>query len=93
MFQQEAAHSIALQAAAWMAAESDMLGHFLGATGMSVQDLKERLADPEVLAAMIDFILMDDSTIIDCAAYCQIQPQDLATVRQCLPGGDVPNWT
>lgn len=91
--QQEAVQSLALQAAAWLAGESDMLGHFLGATGMSVEDLRDRLEDPEFQAALLDFVLMDDSWVVNCATHCGIRPEDLLDLRRHLPGGDAPNWT
>lgn len=93
LMQQETAQTIALRAAAWMGLESDMLGHFLNASGMSANELKTRLTSPEVLSAVMDFIFLEDSWVIGCADYCKVAPETLMVVRQNLPGGDIPHWT
>jgi hypothetical protein len=49
-------------------------------------DLRERAGDPEILAAVLDFMLTDDSRI---GAFCEsleIDPQTLQAARRALPG-------
>ena len=89
----EAAELIASQALAWLSSDSDRIGVFLGATGLSVGDLAERVVTSEGLAAVMDFILSDDEMVLNVAEHLQLKPEDILSVRQALPGGDLPHWT
>ena len=93
MKKQEFAQSIALQAVVWIANETDTLRHFLSATGMSELDLRARIEEPEFLAAVLDFLLMDDDWVLSFAKFAEIAPEDLVAARRVLPGGDIPHWT
>lgn len=93
MKKQEFAHTIALQAVSWIANESDMLRHFLAATGLSEQDMRDGLGNPDLLAAVMDFLLMDDRWILDCAQFVGVTPEEFVSARQHLPGGEIPHWT
>ena len=66
---------------------------FLGATGVSEADLRARAAEPDFLASVMDFLLMDDAWVISCAQNFNWPPEHLAEIRAALPGGDLPNWT
>ncbi|MFD0978311.1 DUF3572 domain-containing protein [Tropicimonas aquimaris] len=89
----ETAETIGLQALAWLAGNEDLLPVFLGATGASLEDVKARAGEPEFLAAVLDFLTMDDAWV---AGFCEAaglgfdQPM---IARQALPGGALPNWT
>lgn len=87
------AEILALQALGWLATEEDLLGVFLGAGGVTHSDLRERAQDPEVLAAVLDFILMDDAWIMGFATAASIQPETVLQARGALPGGADPHWT
>ena len=91
--QQDKAETIAIQALGWLAADQDLFQTFLGASGMNVNDLKEMAADPQFLGAVLDFILMTDSTVTgfcDSAGLGYDMPID---ARHSLPGGEMVNWT
>lgn len=70
-----------------------MMRNFLGATGMTEQDLRQSLEEPEFLAAVLDFIVMDDQWVLSCANFAGIAPETLIQARQALPGGNLPHWT
>lgn len=89
----EHAEGLAAGALGWLAGDEELLLVFLQSTGTAPEDLKSRRGDPELLAAVIDFVLMDDAWVMSCAAHVGIPPQDLATIRASLPGGDLPHWT
>jgi hypothetical protein len=81
-----AAETLALKALAHFAADTDALLRFLSLSGLDLQDLRKRAADPELLAAVIDFLLADEKL---CAAFVEdenIQPQLLHAARRALPG-------
>lgn len=87
------AEIIAIQALGWLSNQDDLMMTFLGATGSGLDDVRNRAADPEFLASVMDFILMDDTWITD---FCDAQsmPYDaIQHIRMALPGGSLPNWT
>lgn len=87
------AEILALQALGWLASSDDLLGVFLNASGMSEQDLKTRAAEPEVLAAVLDFVLMDDAWVMGVCGDAGLKPDSLLQARAALPGGADPHWT
>lgn len=55
--------------------------------------MRERAADPEFLGFVLDFLLMDDATLIAFAEDEGIAPDRPLRARAALPGGKLPNWT
>ena len=66
---------------------------FLGATGASAHDLRDRAGSPEFLAAVLDFILLDDAWIGAFCAARSYAPDFPMRARAALPGGAQVNWT
>lgn len=91
--QQDLAEAHALRLLTWLSGDEDQIMTFLGATGASLDDLRQGLKDPDFLASVMDFILSDDRLVIDGAGAVGLAPEDLMAVRQALPGGALPNWT
>mgnify|MGYP002621827028 CR=1 FL=1 len=90
---QDSAELLAIEALSWLVGNEELLPIFLGATGASEADLRQRAKDPEFLASVLDFLLMDDAWI---AGFCQ--SADYAyefpmRARAALPGGAQVNWT
>lgn len=90
---QDSAEILAIEALSWLVGNDELLPVFLGATGASEADLRARAKDPEFLASVLDFLLMDDAWI---AAFCEAS--DYACdfpmrARAALPGGAQVNWT
>lgn len=90
---QETAETQALSLLAWLLSEDEILPLFMGATGAGPDDLRQRAGEPEFLASVMDFLLMDDAWVIEGAAATGIAAQDFAMIRAGLPGGDLPSWT
>lgn len=91
--QQEIAETLALRALAWLAANDELLPVFLGSTGASAQDFRDRADDAGFLGSVLDFLMMNDDWIVafcDACGFAYDQPQ---TARQALPGGEQINWT
>ncbi len=87
------AEKLALGALAWIAAQPEIAGQFLGAAGASADDLRERAGDPEFLGFVLDFLLSDEAMLL---AFCTdegLKPDRPMRARAALPGGDLPNWT
>lgn len=91
--QQETAETKALALLAWLAGQAEILPVFMGATGVGEDDLRARAAEPEFLASLMDFLLMDDNWVIQGAEATGIAPQEFVLIRAALPGGEQVNWT
>ncbi|MBM1634167.1 DUF3572 domain-containing protein [Sulfitobacter mediterraneus] len=89
----DAAEILALRALAWLAANDDLLTTFLGSTGASEADLRERAGDPVFLGAVLDFLMMDDAWVIGFCDSAAIPYDQLMQARMALPGGAQVNWT
>jgi hypothetical protein len=90
---QEIAETRALAILGWLAGQEELLPLFLGASGATETDLRARAAEPEFLASVVDFLMMQDHWVIDCATDQGWRPEDIMAIRAGLPGGDLPAWT
>lgn len=91
--QRNHAEGVAAEALAWIAGSEDLLGVFMGATGTSVDDIRQRAGNPTFLASVLDFVLMDDDWVrsfCDAAGHGYDLP---ARARAALPGGQQTHWT
>lgn len=89
----ENAETIALQALAWLVGNEDLLPTFMGASGVGMDDLRERAADADFLGSVLDFVLMEDAWV---TGFCDAQSLPYGAVRdarQALPGGQQIHWT
>lgn len=89
----EQAEVLALKVLGWLAANSELMPIFMGASGTGVDDLKTRAQDPEFLGAVLDFVLMDDSWVIAFCDAAGVPYPSLAEARMALPGGAQHHWT
>ncbi|PWR04037.1 DUF3572 domain-containing protein [Meridianimarinicoccus roseus] len=87
------AETVALQALDYIAGTDDLLHVFVNATGIEAARLPGAAQDPEFLAAVLDFVLMDDAWVLGCAEAAGIVPEAVPRARAALPGGTLPNWT
>ena len=87
------AETIALQALAHIAGSEDLRGVFLGSSGLAPEDLRARATDPELLGAVLDFLLMDDAWVIDFCDANGLRYEEPAAARMALPGGAQTHWT
>jgi hypothetical protein len=87
------AEVIGLKALEWLVSDDELFTMFLGSTGAVVGDVKNGAKEPVFLGSVLDFLLMNDDWIRD---FCNHETLEYTTpyeARQCLPGGDIPNWT
>ena len=85
--------TVALGALSWLIANDDLRGIFLGASGLSPEDLRARAAEPELLGAVLDFILMDDAWVVSFSDTQGLPYDTLQRARAALPGGQQVHWT
>lgn len=87
------AETTALLALGWLAGNDELLPVFLGASGADMATLRAQATEPGMLLAVLDFIVMDDAWVLDCAAALDLPPEALARAREALPGGAQTHWT
>lgn len=91
--QREHAETVALKALAWIAAHENLLDVFMGATGAGLDDLRAGAQNPDFLASLLDFILMDDAWVMEFSEAQNVPPEALLQARAALPGGVQTHWT
>lgn len=87
------AEVIGVQCLSWLAGNDDLLPVFLGATGTSTTDIRDRARDPEFLIFVLDFIMMDNSWVIAFCDQAGLPYDSLMQARAALPGGEQVHWT
>jgi hypothetical protein len=80
------AETLALKALAFLAQSPDDLERFVALSGVTLADLRTRADDPEILAAILDFILVSDELITGFCETVEIDPRELHAARRALPG-------
>ncbi len=91
--QRELAETLALQALGWLAGHEELGPTFLGATGANAEDLRNSAGDPALLAAVLEFLTMNDQWVI---AFCDAHghPYDAPLrARYAIPGAQSVHWT
>ena len=81
------AEILALKALSWAAAGPDILPRFVAQSGIELDDLRHQAGGPELLAALLDFLLADDSL---AKSFCEeegLESHQLHRARAQLPGG------
>ncbi len=87
------AETFALKALSWLAGQDDLLPVFMGASGVGQNDLRERAGDPEFLASVLDFLMMDDAWIVSACDALGVPYETPREARAALPGGQEVHWT
>lgn len=93
MYTRETAEVLGLNVLGWLAANEELLPVFLGATGASQSDLRAGATDPTFLISVLDFIMMDDTWVIQACDTLGVGYDAPMQARQMLPGGAQVNWT
>lgn len=85
----EAAEAIAIRAVGFIAGRETLMLRFMALTGLSIEDVKARLGEPETLGAALDFILFEEALVLEFAAAIEVGPEVPAAARRLLPGAPV----
>lgn len=86
----DAAEAIAAQALGFLAGEPQRLAGFLALAGMDVPELRARAADPDLLAAVLDYLVRDESQLLVFAAEAGLPPERVVMAAHVLAGDIVP---
>ena len=79
--------TLGLMALAWLAADAAQLQRFLDVSGLDPADLRTRASEPEMLAAVMDYLLSVDALLAQFCADQGLKPEDVHRARAKLPGG------
>ncbi|MGD0144519.1 MAG: DUF3572 domain-containing protein [Rhizomicrobium sp.] len=85
-FTPEAAETIALKGLAYLAALPEDIARFLNISGIEAGELRARAGEPEFLAAVMDFLLADDTLLTGFCETEGLDPSDIHRARRALPG-------
>ena len=89
----DSAETLALNVLNWLVGNDELLPVFQGATGVSVQDLRDRAGEVEFLTSVLDFLVLDDSWVI---AFCDANsvPYELPGQARAVMAGEADmHWT
>ena len=76
--------ALALSALGWVLSEGERAQRLLALTGLTPDDLRHRLEEPSVLAAILGFLEAHEPDLIACADALNVGPADLVDARRRL---------
>jgi hypothetical protein len=76
--------AVALRALGWTLGEDSRAARLLALTGLSVETLRERIGEPELLAAVLRFLEGHEPDLVACAEHLQVPPARLVETRRRL---------
>ena len=82
----ESAEILALRALSFIASDPYRLSDFQAATGITIDDLKQRAADRNVLAAALSALMRDESALLMFAANAALSPERIGTALRTIEG-------
>ncbi len=86
------AHTLALQAVSYIAQQESLLNQFLTAVGSTLPALKKSLGQEETLAAVLDWLLQNETTLIEFCQDLDVAPDMIWRARRMLPGSPEHNY-
>lgn len=78
------APTIALRALVWVLADTLRSSRFLALTGLEPDDLRARISDPDLYAAVISFLSGHEPDLIACAEDIGVSPEAIRAAAQAL---------
>ena len=78
------AAAIALSALGWTLADDARAQRLLTLTGLSPDDLRSRLGEPELLTAVLRFLEAHEPDLLACAEELRVEPAELVEARRVL---------
>jgi hypothetical protein len=85
--QREDAETLALQGLTFLVSDPQRLVRFLSLTGLTPQDLKRFGDDAGLQAAVLDYLMGDESLLMVFAAEAGFSPDRVAPALALLAGG------
>jgi Protein of unknown function (DUF3572) len=83
------AEQLAIQALTFLAAEEARLAQFIAATGYGLAAIRAEAGSLQFLAAVLDFLMEDESLLLVFAAHSGCDPRNIGAAREVLRPGSV----
>lgn len=80
---------LAQHALLYLADDPELMGAFLGGSGLAVSDLRAAAQTSEFATAILDFICERDDRVLALADAAGVRPERVALVRATLEAGRV----
>lgn len=80
----DSARSLAVQALAFIAADSDLLNRFLNVTGLGPDNLRTAAADPAFLGSVLDSLVANEDLLVAFAADAGLKPEAVVRAHGAL---------
>jgi hypothetical protein len=80
----DGAAAIALSALAWTLSDATRAERLLALTGLDTDELRMRVADPALLAAVLSFLASHEPDLTGCADALGIEPKRLVAAERVL---------
>ncbi|SHI64165.1 DUF3572 domain-containing protein [Wenxinia saemankumensis] len=87
------AEEIALSALGWLVANDELRDVFLGSTGLSPEELRQRAGDEDLLVSVLEFVTMDDAWVLGWSRETGHPPEAAMTAHAVLAGTARTHWT
>ena len=75
---------MALDALAWVLADETRAQRFLDLTGLTPEQLRDRIETPELQLAVLDFLCAHEPDLLGAAKALGVGPAELAAAREGL---------
>ena len=82
----ETAETLALQALGHLAGAQEDFDRFLTISGLDAASLRTRAAEPEVLGAVLDFLLRNEALLVDFCETASVPAKDVHMAHHVLAG-------
>lgn len=83
---------LAMSAMIYVIERPQLAGAFLAGSGMQPEDLRQALQTPELAFHALDFLLEEDSRVLDAAEALAVRPRDLLAARTAVAGPGNHGW-
>lgn len=80
------AETLALKAIHFILRDDDLQQGFLATSGVSPNEFKDRVKEPEFLGGVLDFLLSNEEQLIKFCEENEIDPTEPARARRVFPG-------
>ncbi|NBC37674.1 DUF3572 family protein [Novosphingobium sp. FSY-8] len=79
---------MALAALGWVLSDEDHAQRLLALTGITPDELRERLGERDVLVAVLDFLMAHEPDLLACAEALEVTASDIARAHAALNAMD-----
>ena len=76
--------TVALRVLAHVMGDEELRNRFVAMSGIAPEQLARRVEDPDLLAAVTDFISRNEQDLLECAAALHDRPAAIAAVAAAL---------